>query len=293
MFSERASRDAPDMPSSARRPALRHARHSAVLAIAVLVAVAALGSRPGSAAAADLTVPAAEQALVGLLNAERQKAGLVALRVDPRLTSIAHARSADMAAKGYFSHTQPDGRTVANYLAADKITWYAYGEIIALNSSPNLADSAAQARNGWMGSPPHRSIVLSKSYNYFGIGLALNPATGKRLWTGVFIKGPDRTGGWVAFGPVIEPAPVAAAVNRTVTITWRGGDIQLVVLTAGLLHYQTQVSTDDGPWVWFSTATTATSRNLRVWQGHGYTFRARACDRAANCGYWSNLALEG
>lgn len=283
------------MPDTTSRPGPRRARHHAVLAIAALLAGGALGSGPAPAAAADLSVPAAEQQMLGLLNAERAKAGLVALRVDPRLGSIARARSADMAARHYFSHTQPDGRKVFDMLSANRIKWYAAGEIIAWNDWPGLDDSAARARNDWMGSRTHRSIILSASYNYVGIGVALDTDSGRWLWTGVFMKGPDRTGGWVAFGPVADPSVsvAAAARYRTVTIGWRGGDIRLSVLTAGLRHYQTQVRTDGGPWTWLSTATANRSRSLRLWQGHTYDFRARACDRAGNCGSWYNLALEG
>jgi uncharacterized protein YkwD len=281
------------MPISTRRHGLRTRHH--VLAFAALIAVAALGSRPGPAVAATITLSAAEQQMVGLLNAERAKAGLVALRVDARLTAIARARSTDMVAKDYFSHRQPDGRNVFDLLTAARIKWYAAGEIIAWNNWPGLEDSVKRARNDWMGSPSHRSIIVSASYNYVGIGLATDRVTGNKLWTGVFMKGPDRTGGWVTFGAVGEPdvALAAAARYRTVSISWRGGDIRLSVLTAGLRHYQTQVRTDGGPWRWLSTATTTTSRSLRLWQGHVYDFRARACDRVGNCGSWYNLALEG
>jgi uncharacterized protein YkwD len=289
----RQSGDPPGMAFPIRRHSPRHA----VFVVAALMAVAALGSRPASAAAADLTVPEAEQEVVRLLNAERANAGLVALRVDPRLRAIARARSADMAAKGYFSHTQPDGRKVFDLLTARSIKWYAAGEVIAWNNWPSLADSASNARNGWMGSPSHRSIVLSGSYNYFGIGLAVDAATGNRLWTGVFIKGPDRTGGWVAFKtpsvPAIAIAAASTARYRTVTVSWRGGDVRLAVLTAGLRHYQVQVRTDGGSWRWFSRATTTPSRSIRLWRGHTYVFRARACDRVGNCGRWSNLGLAG
>ena len=47
--------------------------------------------------------------------------------------AIARARSADMAAKDYFSHTQPDGRNIFDILGAQRIAWYAAGENIAWN----------------------------------------------------------------------------------------------------------------------------------------------------------------
>src|ERR1700741_3790426 len=75
-------------------------------------------------------------AIVARLNADRAAAGLVALRVDPRLMAIARARSADMIAKDYFSHTQPDGQNVFDIINAQHITWYKAGENIAWNNYP-------------------------------------------------------------------------------------------------------------------------------------------------------------
>ncbi len=266
-------------------------RRLAPVAFAALVAVSATGVRPPSAAAGDLTVAEAETQMVKLLNAERAKAGLVALRLDTRLAAIARARSADMATKHYFSHTQPDGRNVFDLINQAKITWYGAGEIIAWNNWPTLADSAEQARNSWMNSPGHRGIVMSKSYNYFGIGLAIEAGTGKKMWTGVFLKGPDRTGGWAKFKPVVEPA-AASSAYRTVTVAWTGGDTQLVTLTAGFKHYQIQSRTDGDAWKWWTTATTVASRTFKLWYPHEYDFRVRACDKVGNCGPWYTIHLE-
>ena len=46
-----------------------------------------------------------------------------------------------------------------------------------------------------MGSPAHKAIVLSDDYNYVGFGLAI-AGDGTRYWAGVYLRGPDRTGGW-------------------------------------------------------------------------------------------------
>ena len=107
--------------------------------------------------------------------------------------AIARARSVDMATKHYFSHTQPDGRNVFDILTRQHIAWYGAGEIIAWNNYPT-SSSTANANRQWMNSPGHKAIVLSTSYNYVGVGLAIDASTGKKLWTAVYIKGPDRTG---------------------------------------------------------------------------------------------------
>jgi uncharacterized protein YkwD len=263
-------------------------RRLAALVFAASVALAAAGGSPAPAAAADLTVSQAELEMVKLLNAERAKAGLVAVRVDTRLMAIARARSTDMATKHYFSHTQPDGRTVFDLIGAARITWYGAGEIIAWNNWPTLADSAVAAKEGWMNSSGHRGIVLSTSYNYVGVGLAIDASNGRKLWTGVFMKGPDRTGGYVKLAQSPNLTITSTASYRWVTVKWTGGDIRLVVLTSGLRHYQIQVRTDGGAWKWWSYGTTATYRALRAWRGHQYDLRIRACDKAGNCGAWQN-----
>jgi uncharacterized protein YkwD len=273
-------------------------RRFAGAALAAGLLLGATGARPAPTAAADLTIGAAETLMAQTLNADRQAAGLIPVRVDSRLTAIARARSADMAAKNYFSHTQPDGRTIFDILTAKAIKWYSAGEIIAWNTWPTLADSVTAANDGWLGSPTHRAIVMATSYNYMGIGLAVD-GSGKKYWTAVFIKGPDRTGGWVAIAPLtqaaLQPAAVsiASATSRIASLSWRGGDIRLVVLTAGFRNYQLQRRIDGGTWTWWTTWTTSTSGAFRAYSGHTYAVRVRACDRAGNCGSWARVTVYG
>ncbi|MFL5679071.1 MAG: CAP domain-containing protein [Chloroflexota bacterium] len=271
------------------------ARRIGSFVVTATVVLGLVTARSSPVAAADITTSAAEQTMLNALNADRAKAGLVAVRLDTRLGAIARARSTDMASKHYFGHTQPDGRTVFDIIESKGITWYGAGEIIAWNTEAGLAESAAVANAAWLASAGHKAIVLSTSYNYVGVGLAIDASNGHRIWTAVFMKGPDRTGGWVTMDPVVQPAVAAASVPsyRSVTVSWRGGDIRLVVLTAGLRSYQVQARTDGGAWVWFGAATTATSRGIRVWAGHTYDMRVRACDKAGNCGAWASVALRG
>jgi uncharacterized protein YkwD len=262
------------------------ARLGAVLALTLL---ATLFVAPTSVAASDeLTVAQAELQMVDVLNADRKSAGLVALRTDSRLMTIARNRSNDMAAKNYFSHTQPDGRNVFDLIGAAKIAWYGAGEIIAWNNYPTLATSIQAANNGWLGSSGHRPLIMSASYNYIGVGLALQPATGKKYWTAVFLKGPDRTGAKATTAaPTVASGSTAA--TKKVTVAWSGGDVPLQVLTSGFHSYQVQRRTDGGAWgtVWAST--TNRSLTLQLATNHTYEFRVAARDKAGNWGAWSTV----
>jgi uncharacterized protein YkwD len=267
-------------------------RRIAALAFVLTVAFGAAGSAPSPAAAADLSLGQAEIEMIRLINAERAKAGLVPVRKDTRLMAIARQRSNDMASRHYFSHVQPDGRNAFDLINAYRVTWYGAGEILAWNSGyPTLASSAAAARDGWLGSPGHRAVMMSNSYNYVGIGLAIDSSNGKRIWTGVFIKGPDRTGGWLRFN-ALKDIHVAPGTYKTVTVTWTGGDIRLQTLTAGFRHYQVQVRTNGGAWKWWSYGTTNAYRRIRVWGGKNYDLRVRACDRVGNCGTWRSQHVD-
>jgi uncharacterized protein YkwD len=237
-----------------------------------------------TAAAADpTTVGEAVSAMVQLLNQDRQEAGLVPVRTDPRLMAIAAARSADMAAKHYFSHTQPDGRNVFDLLGSNHVTWYGAGEIIAWNNYPMyLTTGTANAQ--WMASPGHHAIIVSADFNYFGVGLAVDQSTGKKYWTAVFIKGPDRTPAVASSSRTLSAW--ATSRTRTATVSWAGYDPKLQVLTAGLRSFAVQVRTDGGSWRSVFASTTGRSWSFRAWRGHRYEVRVSALDRAGNRGTW-------
>jgi hypothetical protein len=193
-----------------------------------------------------------------------------------------------MVDKRYFSHTHSDGRRVFDMINAARITWYAAGEIIAWNNWGTLAESTTVARDGWMNSPGHRSIVLSGTYNLVGMGLAVDPNDGRKLWTGVFIKGPAVAGA----APVnaSQPSPASFHVQ---TVRWTRNQVRPRVRTARTSYYQVQVRTDGSAWRWRSARTTARSTSVKVWAGHTYGVRVRACDRARRCGAWRGYTLGG
>ena len=269
-------------------------RRRGLVPLALLVVLGASLVGPAFASATDTAVSAAtitaqEAKILSFLNADRTALGLVPVRADSRLMAIARARSADMIANSYFSHTLPDGRNVFDILTASKLTWYSAGEILAWNNYP-MDVSASTANRQWMNSPGHKAVVISTGFNYVGVGLAVDASTGKKMWTAVFMKGPDRTGAFVNLAAP-STSSGSTATTRKVNLAWSGADVRLQVLTAGLHHYVLQRKFDSSGWM---TVTGTTGRSLVVLaaRGHRHEFRIAAYDRAGNLGAWSTQVVD-
>ena len=111
-----------------------------------------------------LSGPAAQ--VLAITNMQRRAAGCRALTVDPELTRAAQQHSRDMATRGYFSHTTPDGKTWdAREIAAGFPEDKTGGENIAYGQA-----TAAIVMNVCMHSPPHRKNILSCEFTTIGIG---------------------------------------------------------------------------------------------------------------------------
>ena len=132
-----------------------------------------------------MTLAPLEAELARALNAERAAAGLPALAVDADLVAIARTRSGDMAAKGYFSHTSPDGQTAFTLLDQLGIPYSWAGENLARNNYP-LTETVAVAIRDLMASPPHRANILNPNYTRLGVGHA-EGSNGMHYYTMVFV----------------------------------------------------------------------------------------------------------
>ena len=134
---------------------------------------------------AGISLVSLEADLISRINAERTAAGLPALGVDGNLVAIARIRSSDMADRGYFSHTSPDGQSAFTLLDQWGIPYAWAGENLSRNNYP-LAGTTAVAIEDLMASPPHRVNILNSNYVRIGVGYS-EDGTGMHYYTIIFV----------------------------------------------------------------------------------------------------------
>ncbi|GGE32156.1 hypothetical protein GCM10011391_08500 [Pullulanibacillus camelliae] len=119
------------------------------------------------------------QQVVDLVNTERKKNGLPALKVDSSLTKMADAKAKDMLNNHYFSHTSPTYGSPFDMMKAFGISYKNAGENIAQGQT-----NAQNVMKDWMNSSGHRANILNKDYTFIGVG-----HTGSQnYWVQEFIK---------------------------------------------------------------------------------------------------------
>lgn len=119
-----------------------------------------------------------EQAVAGLVNAQRAQAGLPALHLDGALCLGARAKSQDMQQSHYFSHTSPNYGSPYDMMRQFGISYSYAGENIAMGyQTPETVVEA------WMASPSHRENILSENYSALGVGYVSDGG----YWTQWFI----------------------------------------------------------------------------------------------------------
>jgi hypothetical protein len=96
------------------------------------------------------------------------------LAVNKLLGEAAQLKANDMAAKGYFSHNSPDGKTPWYWLEQVGYKYSYAGENLAVN----FADSKDIVL-AWMNSPTHRANILNKNFSEFGIAAATGTYEGR------------------------------------------------------------------------------------------------------------------
>lgn len=96
--------------------------------------------------------------------------------MDPLLNRAADGHSEDMAARDYFSHTDPEGRGPGFRIDAVGYPHRGWAENIAAGHG-----SPQAVVDGWMNSSGHRTNILNCAYDQLGVGYAESG----RYWTQV------------------------------------------------------------------------------------------------------------
>ncbi|WP_027087633.1 CAP domain-containing protein [Cohnella panacarvi] len=113
------------------------------------------------------TVATSEYAtqVVSLVNQERAKAGLPALKVtNPALKLVALDKAKDMYNNNYFSHTSPTYGSPFDMMKQYGVTYRAAGENIAKGQR-----SPQEVMNAWMNSAGHRANILNAGFTTIGV----------------------------------------------------------------------------------------------------------------------------
>ncbi len=136
----------------------------------------------------EVTIPSNETMtgyeldVLNLTNQERQKAGLKPFSGDyTNLNRSARAKSQDMAANNYFSHTSPTYGDPFAMMRNFGVQYQSAGENIAKGQP-----SPQEVVQAWMNSPGHRANIMNASYTHMGVGYVAN--NGQPCWTQQFVS---------------------------------------------------------------------------------------------------------
>ena len=141
-------------------------------------------ARPTAADTPTSAIAAMEREVVQRINDIRREQGLPALEVDQELAGIARDYSCRMARQDFFSHTGPDGGTVADRVRQAGKEYRLVGENIARNT--NAREPAEAAVQGWMDSAQHRENILRRGVTETGVGICRDGA--RYYFTQVFMQ---------------------------------------------------------------------------------------------------------
>jgi hypothetical protein len=109
-----------------------------------------------------------------LTNEERQSQNLGTLTVSPILNQAAEMKANDMATKGYFAHTSPEGKTPWFWLEKVGYKYQYAGENLAVNFNDSKDVTVA-----WMQSPTHKANIVKGNYTEMGTGVARGTYEGR------------------------------------------------------------------------------------------------------------------
>lgn len=167
--------------------------------------------------------------LVDLANEDRVAQRIEALETNPILTEVAQRKANDMAEKGYFAHTSPNGTTP--WFWFDQVGYqYLYaGENLAVNFTESV-----DVHKAWLASPTHRKNIMDGRFSEIGIATAQGFYKGRKATFVVQVFGKPR------FTQNTVAAAVNVAVEQTQPIQVSGPDTTREEPTSGVQGVQSE-----------------------------------------------------
>ena len=126
-----------------------------------------------------------EQQCLDEVNRVRRRNGLQRLVLYEELLPVAREYSRRMAEQNFFSHNDPEGRSVRERVDEADIKWRMVGENLAYSNG--YVNPVAASIHGWMGSPGHRANILEPDFRLTAIGVWIRQ-DGTVYFTEIFLK---------------------------------------------------------------------------------------------------------
>ncbi len=112
--------------------------------------------------------------VIRLVNLEREKKGLGALKENPNLNVAAYKKGENMIEENYWAHYSPSGKDPWGFILGSGYKYSYAGENLARNFS-----NAQDAVTAWMNSPTHRDNILNAKYRDIGISVVQGKLNGE------------------------------------------------------------------------------------------------------------------
>ena len=178
--------------------------------------------------------------LVNLTNNDRSSFGIESLSVNPKLVSAAQEKANDMAMKGYFSHTSPDGTEPWYWIEVAGYQYSSAGENLAIDFS-----DSAEVEKAWLASLTHRANLLNGKFTEIGIATARGIYQGRETIFVVQMFGAPKK----VFTASISETEVLEIVSSNInTSPPEAEEIEVVSDGAVLSEVDSQVISKKVPW---------------------------------------------
>lgn len=162
--------------------------------------------------------------VINWTNTQRAQNGLISLKENAKLNSMALIKAEDILEKQYFAHESPLGIGVSDLAKQAGYIYIVVGENLALG---NFA-SDWEVVIAWMDSPGHRANILNEKFSEIGVAAIQGMFEGRQVWVVV-----------QEFG---KPASDCPVIDENLKIKIQANEILLNQLSEKILKLKTEIN---------------------------------------------------